>query len=373
MSRPRLFFAAFLAVSVGLLAACGGGGGGSADDPVTDPPIDDTDDTTPPADNTLSDAELQASFNEVAEQTAFDVEREMGFHTVEAFNCDADGVIDVQGEGKRRFCIVVKDEAERAGAPAVSPDGLDFYLELPPVTQADFETVLTRLQSGQYDGEALPFTPVLAERIEREAEIGSLVDLTFTVAQAGYGSCDVNNAADEPVTSIDSLSRSGDQLSGTLPANLSAGSYQADCEFTNNDGTYPGGSSEAEGVPAAASIEITSTTGSKPDITTFYFEPESAVLSTEARATLMDYATYLENNPGVDVRLEGHADDGEKDSREENMVLGENRANAVRDFLIINGVGRSRVQAVSYGEERPVEEGDSESEKALNRRVEIFM
>lgn len=102
--------------------------------------------------------------------------------------------------------------------------------------------------------------------------------------------------------------------------------------------------------------------------TVFYFEFDSAVLTSEARAALLLHAQDLKSS-GESVRLEGHAD--ERGSREYNMALGERRANAVRDFLVLQGVSGSQIETVSYGEERPVEMGSSEYAWSKNRRVEL--
>jgi len=53
------------------------------------------------------------------------------------------------------------------------------------------------------------------------------------------------------------------------------------------------------------------------------------------------------------------------------MALGERRGNAVRDFLVLNGVDSSLVEVVSYGEESPAAIGGDESSWAMNRRVEL--
>lgn len=102
--------------------------------------------------------------------------------------------------------------------------------------------------------------------------------------------------------------------------------------------------------------------------TTFYFEFDSAVLKPDARAALTAHAAELTGSNNS-VRLEGHAD--ERGSREYNMALGERRANAVRDFLVLQGVSRSQIETVSYGEERPAEMGSSEYAWSQNRRVEL--
>lgn len=91
--------------------------------------------------------------------------------------------------------------------------------------------------------------------------------------------------------------------------------------------------------------------------TVFYFEFDQATLNGAARAALTLHAQSLQESP-VSVRLQGHAD--ERGSREYNLALGERRANAVRDFLVLQGVDASLLETISYGEERPVATGSSE-------------
>uniref|UniRef100_UPI00165FE7AB peptidoglycan-associated lipoprotein Pal n=1 Tax=Teredinibacter waterburyi TaxID=1500538 RepID=UPI00165FE7AB len=100
----------------------------------------------------------------------------------------------------------------------------------------------------------------------------------------------------------------------------------------------------------------------------FYFDFDQAILKADSRAALMIHAEVLKDSP-KSIRLEGHAD--ERGSREYNMALGERRANAVRDFLILQGVSSSLIETVSYGEERPAEVGGYDSAWSKNRRVEL--
>lgn len=102
--------------------------------------------------------------------------------------------------------------------------------------------------------------------------------------------------------------------------------------------------------------------------TVFYFDFDQATLSSDTRAALDAQAASLKGGNSK-VRLEGHAD--ERGTRDYNMALGERRANAVANYLIINGVERYRVEVVSYGEERPMADGSDEGSYAKNRRVEI--
>jgi len=77
----------------------------------------------------------------------------------------------------------------------------------------------------------------------------------------------------------------------------------------------------------------------------------------------------LSGNSMLSVRLEGHAD--ERGTREYNLALGERRANAVQAYLIAQGVSRSQMEVISYGEEKPADSGHDEGSWTKNRRVEI--
>lgn len=101
-----------------------------------------------------------------------------------------------------------------------------------------------------------------------------------------------------------------------------------------------------------------------------YFDYDSSNIRADFRSTIEAHAAYLAANPAVSINLEGHAD--ERGSREYNLALGERRALAVRKQLVLLGASAGQINAVSYGEERPVTEGHNEESYALNRRVEIL-
>ena len=100
----------------------------------------------------------------------------------------------------------------------------------------------------------------------------------------------------------------------------------------------------------------------------FLFAFDSYTLSAEATAALDAHVALLKTSDSR-VRLEGHTD--ERGTREYNMALGERRANAVRDYLTINGISSYRIETVSYGEEQPVAYGSGEANWSQNRRVEL--
>jgi peptidoglycan-associated lipoprotein len=102
----------------------------------------------------------------------------------------------------------------------------------------------------------------------------------------------------------------------------------------------------------------------------FYFAFDSSNLTPEAIAALDAHIAVLKTTNST-VRLEGHTD--ERGTREYNLALGERRANSVRDCMVLNGIATSRIEAISYGEERPVAFGSDEASWAQNRRVELVV
>jgi peptidoglycan-associated lipoprotein len=100
-----------------------------------------------------------------------------------------------------------------------------------------------------------------------------------------------------------------------------------------------------------------------------YFDFDSSEVRAADQDLVAAHAIQLNDSSFASVRLEGHAD--ERGSREYNIGLGERRAQAVRQMLMIQGVNASQIQTVSFGEERPEAMGSSESDYAQNRRVVI--
>lgn len=101
----------------------------------------------------------------------------------------------------------------------------------------------------------------------------------------------------------------------------------------------------------------------------FYFDFDVSEFMASDRDVLAIHGRNLARNSGSRIRLEGHAD--ERGTREYNLALGERRANSIRDYLVVNGASLSQIETVSYGEERPAQQGQSEASYRLNRRVEI--
>jgi len=101
----------------------------------------------------------------------------------------------------------------------------------------------------------------------------------------------------------------------------------------------------------------------------FYFDFDQAIVRRTGHEELNKHAGVLSADRYLRVRVEGHAD--ERGTREYNLALGERRANAVRGYLVAQGATRTQIEVISYGEEKPANNGHAESSWAENRRVEI--
>ena len=98
-----------------------------------------------------------------------------------------------------------------------------------------------------------------------------------------------------------------------------------------------------------------------------FFATNKYNISSRGIDTLTKQVNYLKNNPNLNITLEGHAD--ERGTREYNLALGEKRANAVKDYLIANGIALNRIKVVSYGKERPVNPASTAIAWSQNRRT----
>jgi len=99
-----------------------------------------------------------------------------------------------------------------------------------------------------------------------------------------------------------------------------------------------------------------------------YFDFDDDTVTAEGRALLEAHAWFLSKaeNAGIVVEVQGHCD--ERGTPAYNLALGERRAKAVAQILMLNGVQASQIKTVSHGEEMPEAEGHDESAWSQNRR-----
>lgn len=134
-------------------------------------------------------------------------------------------------------------------------------------------------------------------------------------------------------------------------------------EPTDNTSTAP----QVEEAPPATADPATSDQLDVASLSDAYFDFDSYSLSSEAKGTLEQNAKAIKGTNSGNVTIEGHCD--ERGTKAYNLALGEKRANAAKEYLVALGVNASRVSTVSYGKERPFDDGHDESAWAKNRRA----
>lgn len=151
-----------------------------------------------------------------------------------------------------------------------------------------------------------------------------------------------------------------------------SGTTGGDSSGASASGIQSGGDSGASAIAGGemGAAEMLAQSDGPLSNRTIYFEFDSASLTDESIAILERHGSFIAGNGEVSVRLEGHAD--ERGSREYNIGLGDRRAQSVRRVLLFQGAATNQIDTVSYGEERPVDNGHDEDAWARNRRVELI-
>jgi peptidoglycan-associated lipoprotein len=98
-----------------------------------------------------------------------------------------------------------------------------------------------------------------------------------------------------------------------------------------------------------------------------YFDFDKSNIRSEFLDTLTAHAKYLIAHPDQKMRIEGYTD--ERGTVEYNIALGDRRAQAVRRFLLFQGVTPDQLTTVSYGEAHPADPGHNEAAWSKNRRA----
>ena len=101
------------------------------------------------------------------------------------------------------------------------------------------------------------------------------------------------------------------------------------------------------------------------------FEFGSAALTNDSEEGVSMLATFLESHPEISVELAGHTDNVGSDAY--NLKLSQERAEVVRQALILKGIAGDRLSSKGYGSTKPVYPNDTEEHRALNRRTEMIV
>lgn len=104
-------------------------------------------------------------------------------------------------------------------------------------------------------------------------------------------------------------------------------------------------------------------------LTDLHFETAKSVIKPESFNELDELVKYLNQKSKLKIEIAGHTDNAGSDA--DNLILSQNRAEAVKNYLIKKGINAQRIVAQGYGETKPISDNETEAGRALNRRTEI--
>ena len=119
----------------------------------------------------------------------------------------------------------------------------------------------------------------------------------------------------------------------------------------------------------SASVETTATP--EASVRDINFDFDSSIIRPDAREILIVNADFLLKNRISSIVIEGHCD--ERGTAEYNMALGQRRAQETKKYLVNLGIKESTITTISYGEERPLDPGNTEEAWAKNRRAHFLI
>jgi peptidoglycan-associated lipoprotein len=153
-----------------------------------------------------------------------------------------------------------------------------------------------------------------------------------------------------------------DSINAARAAQEAADARRRADERRRADSIAAAGETARNAAGAAAALRATLTA-------TVHFAYDQSDLRADDKSLLDAKIPILQANTGVMIRVSGHTD--ERGSDEYNLALGQRRAAAAKAYLVQHGIAESRVETISYGEERPSAQGSDEGAYAQNRRAEF--
>lgn len=156
---------------------------------------------------------------------------------------------------------------------------------------------------------------------------------------------------------------------------LALGLFVAACSTSQQSGTDASGTGTT-----GATTGQTMTTGPEPGTQAHlnetigdrvFFDFDRYAIRPDARGTVTAWAQWLEENPNVDILVEGHAD--ERGTRDYNYALGARRSHEVKLALTAEGIDGDRIETTTFGKDRPAVLGSNEAAWAKNRRAVVVV
>ncbi len=107
------------------------------------------------------------------------------------------------------------------------------------------------------------------------------------------------------------------------------------------------------------------------DLKDIYFKFDQSGLDDNSKEVLNQNAEFIKNNPNMHIQVQGHCD--ERGTNNYNIALGERRAHSTKEYLMRQGVDRSKLHVISYGEEKPFCFESNEACWSQNRRAHFMV
>jgi len=195
-----------------------------------------------------------------------------------------------------------------------------------------------------------------------------LATLSALTAAVLLAACGTRVPLDQPVnaaTVAPAAPAAASPLAAAPNAGATAGGVPQSRVATVDLAANPAAGSDPGGMAARSALMSATAPGER----NVFFDFDSFAIRADFNPLVESHARFLSANRAQRLVVEGHAD--ERGSREYNLALGQKRAESVVRALSLLGVEESRVEAVSFGEERPMAQGSAEEAWAKNRRAEL--
>jgi len=153
-----------------------------------------------------------------------------------------------------------------------------------------------------------------------------------------------------------------DTVTDTKPADDAAANAATDTDKVEDTAAMAGDDNAGKKETAGAAA-VAETVG----VSDIYFDYDSSDILSSETAALEAKAAWLKANPNAKTTIEGHCD--ERGTSEYNLALGDRRAARAKSFLEKLGISGTRMETVSYGEEKPAVDGHNEDAWSKNRRA----
>lgn len=206
----------------------------------------------------------------------------------------------------------------------------------------------------------------------------SLIIGSLMISMFGCASKSVQSGGDTQAAKPETKSGSGQELPDTsFSGRDGSGGLRGLDKNPSEERLGGGGSLMAKADPGGAGHQMEdiraeqAAAAAAAGLRDVFFAYDSFAISEEGRMVLARNAEWVKANPGAQLKIEGHCDD--RGTSAYNLVLGEKRAKAARNYLVELGVTPNHLSIVSYGKERPVCKEHAESCYAQNRRGHVLL